>query len=75
MFTNATLLVGTIKLRYGLGLTLFQGNKCIGHIGSASGFSTSYSRFLDKMLTLKVVTNKHLDYGMLKFSNEIALLF
>lgn len=77
MTTNAILTDGTVVTSYGLGfgLTPFQGQKRIGHTGGAPGFSTAYSRFIDKNLTIIVLTNKNSDFGMLKFSNEIAQLF
>ncbi len=77
MITNATLTDGTVVPSYGLGfgLTPYEGERRIGHNGAAPGFSTSYSRFIDKGLTIIMLTNKEAGYGTLKFSNEIAHFF
>lgn len=77
MITNARLANGTVVPNYGLGfgLTPHAGNKRIGHTGSAPGFSTAYSRFINKNLTIIILANKESDFGMLQFSNEIAHYF
>ena len=77
MITNAILTNGTVVPSYGLGfgLTPFEGHERIGHTGAAPWYSTAYSRFIKKNLSIIVLTNKESDYGILKFSNEIARYF
>lgn len=77
MLTNSKLTNGMVAASYGLGfgLTPYEGHERIGHTGSAPGYSTAYSRFINKNLSIIVLTNKESDYGMLKFSNEIAQYF
>jgi len=77
MLTNAKLTNGMVAASYGLGfgLTPYKGHRRIGHTGSAPGYSTAYSRFINNNLSIIVLTNKESDYGMLNFSNEIARYF
>jgi CubicO group peptidase (beta-lactamase class C family) len=77
MLANATLTDGTEVRSYGLGfgLTPFEGHRRIGHTGSAPGFSTSYSRYIDDGLIVIMLANKDADYGTLDFSNQIARFY
>lgn len=78
MFTNTRLTDGTIVPSYGLGfgLTPYQGHKRVGHTGGTPGFSSSLNRFIDKKITVIVLSNvHHQDYNVLQFSNELATFY
>lgn len=79
MWTNARLNDGTIVPSYGIGfgLTPYLGQRRVGHTGGAPGFASSVTRFIDKKLTVIVLTNTYhpADFSVLKLSNEIAAFY
>ena len=78
MWTPAQLNDGSIVPSYGLGfgLTPYNGHNRVGHTGGAPGFSSSFSRFGDKNISVILLTNvNHPDFSVLKFSNEVAAFF
>ncbi|MCB1022949.1 MAG: beta-lactamase family protein [Acidobacteria bacterium] len=78
MWTNARLNDGTVIESYGLGfgLTPFKGQKRVGHTGGTPGYSSCYTRFTEKKISVILLTNtNHKDFNVGEMCNEIAAFY